>query len=68
MTSNYPNQQLSVEVLKTESARRRWEWFHRAIALAKKSNDEAMEADEPSPASTTDDPVRRDDRQLSIAR
>lgn len=67
MTSNYSNQEPSVEVLKTDSARQRWEWFHRAIALAKQSNSEAMEAQEPA-ESATDGSVRRDDPRLSIAR
>ena len=32
-----------VVVLKDESARQRWELFHRAIAHAKQSNDAALE-------------------------
>jgi hypothetical protein len=41
--------------LKNESARQRWELFHRAIAHAKQSNDNAMQdaessVDEPKPS------------------
>lgn len=68
MMSNYSSQEPSFEVLKSDSARQRWEWFHRAIALAKQSNDEAMREEEPPRVSATDDPVRGDDPQLSIAR
>lgn len=68
MTSNYSSQEPSFDVLKSDSARQRWEWFHRAIALAKQSNDEAMREEEPSQVTAADDPVRRDDPQLSIAR
>ncbi len=35
--------------LKDESARQRWELFHRAIAHAKQSNDAALDDGEPSP-------------------
>lgn len=69
MTSNYSSQEPSVEVLKSDSARQRWEWFHRAIALAKQSNSDALrEADEQPHGSATDDPVHCADPQLSIAR
>jgi len=34
--------------LKDESARQRWELFHRAIAHAKQSNDAALDDAEPS--------------------
>lgn len=34
------------EALKNESARQRWQLFHRAIAHAKQSNYQALEADE----------------------
>ena len=33
----------SLEALKSESARQRWELFHRAIATAKRSNTSAMQ-------------------------
>ena len=33
----------SSSTLKNESARQRWELFHRAIAHAKQANDEAMD-------------------------
>ena len=69
MSSNYASQEPSFEVLKSESARQRWEWVHRAIALAKQSNSEAMcDANEPPTRSATEETVRRDDPQLSVAR
>jgi len=39
-----------VVVLKDESARQRWELFHRAIAHAKQSNDAALDESEGSAA------------------
>ena len=41
-----------VVVLKDESARQRWELFHRAIAHAKQSNDAALDESDGSPADT----------------
>jgi hypothetical protein len=52
-----------VGALKNEAARQRWELFHRAIAHAKKTNVDAMEAAESSAAET-----KRSAPLLSIAR
>ena len=41
-----------VLVLKDESARQRWELFHRAIAHAKQSNDAALDESDGSAADT----------------
>lgn len=71
MTDKNLNNDLRFATLKNEATRQRWEMFHRAIALAKRSNAEAMEKeqflkDSISPAS---DPVRqRAEPLLSIAR
>jgi hypothetical protein len=72
MTDNNPNNDARLATLKNEATRQRWELFHRAIALAKQSNAEAMEvAEHPAqegtlPASET---VRqRAEPLLSIAR
>jgi hypothetical protein len=35
--------ELPTSTLKNESARQRWDLFHRAIAHAKRSNDEALD-------------------------
>ena len=49
--------------LKNESSRQRWELFHRAIAHAKQSNDEALlEAESSAPESNASTPL------LSIVR
>ena len=41
--STKPKEELSpTATLKNESSRQRWELFHRAIAHAKQSNDEAL--------------------------
>ena len=46
MSKNYQKTDLPVDALKSESARQRWEMFHRAIAHAKESNNAALyEAD-----------------------
>ncbi len=60
----------SVESLKNESARQRWELFHRAIASAKQSNNRAMQQElartmAESAAKATE---HRNEPQLSIAR
>ncbi len=69
MSSNHSSQEPLFEVLKNDSARQRWEWFHRAIALAKQSNSDALrEVDEPPQGPVTDDPVGGDDPRLSVAR
>jgi hypothetical protein len=52
-----------VGTLKNEAARQRWELFHRAIAHAKKSNNDAMEADQSGAGES-----RRSAPLLSIAR
>jgi hypothetical protein len=63
----------SVEALKNESARQRWELFHRAIAHAKQSNTNAMqEADrkrlDGGAADEAGEKAERAEPQLSIAR
>ena len=46
MSKKYTESESPVVSLKNESARQRWELFHRAIAHAKQSNDAAeVEAD-----------------------
>ena len=59
-------QEPSFEALKSESARQRWELFHRAIATAKRSNTSAMQEAERSESAEakTDKP----ETQLSVAR
>ena len=42
MSSNYKKSNSSVDALKNESARQRWELFHRAIAHAKESNQASL--------------------------
>jgi hypothetical protein len=44
MDNKFPPADSPVGALKNEAARQRWDLFHRAIAHAKKSNVEAMEA------------------------
>lgn len=63
----------SFEPLKNESARQRWDLFHRAIAHAKQSNEVAMRDDDASRIAdklddATDDKTERPEPQLSIAR
>jgi hypothetical protein len=65
------NNDLRFATLKNEATRQRWDMFHRAIALAKQSNAEAMEKeqflkDNIAPASETVRP--RAEPLLSIAR
>jgi len=46
MSKNYQKTDLPIDALKSDSARQRWEMFHRAIAHAKESNNTALhEAD-----------------------
>ena len=46
MSNKHQNSESPVDSLKNESARQRWELFHRAIAHAKESNNAALhEAD-----------------------
>ncbi len=54
----------SFEPLKSESARQRWELFHRAIATAKRSNKNAMQA-----ADHSENPAdAKPETRLSVAR
>jgi hypothetical protein len=46
MSNSNPPNELRFEALKNESARQRWQLFHRAIAHAKQSNYQALEADQ----------------------
>ncbi len=43
MSKKQINPDLPIEALKNESARQRWELFHRAIAHAKESNNAALD-------------------------
>jgi hypothetical protein len=43
MSKKQPNNELPFEALTTESARQRWELFHRAIAHAKESNNALLD-------------------------
>jgi hypothetical protein len=46
MSNKYKNTESPIDALKSESARQRWELFHRAIAHAKASNNASLaEAD-----------------------
>jgi hypothetical protein len=63
MDTKFSQSDSPVGALKNEAARQRWELFHRAIAHAKKSNNDAMEAAQNSP---TDH--KASSRLLSIAR
>lgn len=62
----------SLESLKNESARQRWDLFHRAIASAKQSNTQAMQRAEDGHGTATESEARpsneRNDPPLSIAR
>jgi len=42
MPTKYTKNETPTVALKNESARQRWDLFHRAIAQAKQSNDAAM--------------------------
>jgi len=49
MSNNYKKSDSPIDALKNESARQRWELFHRAIAHAKESNNASLvDADTPS--------------------
>jgi hypothetical protein len=63
MDTKFPPAESPMGALKNEAARQRWDLFHRAIAHAKKSNVDAMEAAE---AAQTEH--KSDARLLSIAR
>ena len=43
MSKKQPNNESPIEALTTESARQRWELFHRAIAHAKESNNALLD-------------------------
>lgn len=58
----------SLETLKSESARQRWELFHRAIATAKQSNTSAMQEADRSGTSDADATAEKPETQLSVAR
>ena len=63
MDTKFPPADSPIGALKNEAARQRWDLFHRAIAHAKKSNVDAMEAAEAAQAET-----KSSTRLLSIAR
>jgi hypothetical protein len=46
MATNCPDNESSDSPLKSESARKRWEMFHRAIAHAKQSTSDAMQEED----------------------
>ena len=48
MSNNYSKNESPLSALKSESARQRWDMFHRAIAHAKRSNSAALQEDESS--------------------
>ncbi|MDG2377112.1 MAG: hypothetical protein P8M18_12270 [Woeseiaceae bacterium] len=50
MSNDFSEKESPLSVLKSESARQRWDLFHRAIAHAKRSNSAALQ-DADSPAS-----------------
>ena len=50
MSDNYSKNESPLAALKSESARQRWDMFHRAIAFAKQSNSAALQ-DSEAPAS-----------------
>jgi hypothetical protein len=43
MTKKHPKDEAPIEALTSESARQRWELFHRAIAHAKESNNALLD-------------------------
>lgn len=43
MSNKHPEKESPVEALTSESARQRWELFHRAIAHAKESNNALLD-------------------------
>jgi hypothetical protein len=63
MSNNYSENDSPLTALKNESSRQRWEMFHRAIAHAKQSNNDALQESE-SPAAE----CKRTGPLLSIAR
>ncbi len=73
MPNKFVKNEPSFNAWKSDSARQRWQLFHRAIAHAKQSNTEAMQEAEQLQASgetdrENDDGSSRPDPLLSIAR
>jgi hypothetical protein len=72
MSNSNPPDEPRFEALKNESARQRWALFHRAIAHAKQSNYQALEADQTGGLDCDDPDAKgstgRPDTRLSIAR
>ena len=70
MNDKISNIESRFATLKNEATRQRWEWFHRAIALAKQSNADAMaEADKLEQSSAeASELARYREPLLSIAR
>lgn len=71
MSEKSLNNDYRFAALKNEATRQRWELFHRAIALAKKSNAEAFEEAEKArqgSAGSADALRQRPEPLLSIAR
>jgi len=72
MTDKSLNNELRFASLKNEATRKRWELFHRAIALAKQSNADALdEADRLQQSDISDSSATartRAEPLLSIAR
>jgi hypothetical protein len=50
MSKKCPNDESPIEALTSESARQRWELFHRAIAHAKESNNALLDDGDPRSA------------------
>ena len=63
MSNNLLENESPLSALKTESARQRWEMFHRAIAHAKRSNTAALQE-----ADSTASKPKRTGPLLTIAR
>jgi len=63
MGNNYSENDSPLSALKSESARQRWDMFHRAIAHAKQSNTASLQEDE-----APDSKPKRTGPLLSIAR
>lgn len=73
MSNEQVKDEVSFEALKSESARQRWQLFHRAIAHAKQANNEAMEQANPTrqddgSSGEGNTVSARPDPRLSIAR
>jgi len=63
MSNNCSENESPLSALKTESARQRWDMFHRAIAHAKQSNSAALQESE-----STASKAKRTGPILTIAR